>query len=202
MTTTPRDVREAHRAFPGTSARDRLLTAALSRFAADGLVAVSLDDIRSDAGVSVGALYHHFADKAALVDELYLELLKQFQAGLLAELRTHATAENGVQAGVRFYLRWVTEHRAGASLLLGHRPDDARVAEPNRRFFADVMTWWLTHVHYGTLRALSPDLIHALWLGPAQEYTRHWLAGHAKRPAGAVADVLASAAWKTLKEPS
>lgn len=187
---------------PTASARDRLMRAALARFDSDSLVSVSLDDIRQEAGVSVGALYHHFSDKAGLFEALYLDLTKQFQAGFLAELRSHATAEEGIEAGVRFYLRWVIRNRAGAGLLLGYRPDDAILAEPNRRFFADVMGWWLTHVHYGTLRALPPELIHALWLGPAQEYTRHWLAGYAKRPAGSVLDTLAHAAWKTLKEPS
>jgi AcrR family transcriptional regulator len=187
---------------PAASARDRLLSAALARFDSDSLVSVSLDDIRQEAGVSVGALYHHFSDKAGLFDALYLDLTKQFQAGFLGELRSHATAEEGIQAGVRFYLRWVIRNRASAGILLGYRPDHAILAEPNRRFFADVMAWWLTHVHYGTLRALPPELVHALWLGPAQEYTRHWLAGHAKRPAGSVVEALAHAAWKTLKEPS
>ncbi len=45
------------------SARDRLLTAALDRFGTDGPVAVSLEVVRIQAGVSVGALYHHFEDK-------------------------------------------------------------------------------------------------------------------------------------------
>jgi AcrR family transcriptional regulator len=202
MTTTGTSAPQARLGRSAGSARDRLLSAALARFDSESLVSVSLDDIRQEAGVSVGALYHHFSDKAGLFDALYLDLTKQFQAGFLAELRSHATAQEGIEAGVRFYLRWVIRNRPAAGILLGYHPDDAVLAEPNRRFFADVMAWWLTHVHYGTLRILPPELIHALWLGPAQEYTRHWLAGHAKRPAGSLADTLAHAAWKTLKEPS
>lgn len=185
---------------PTGSARDRLLAAALSLFAADGPVAVSLEDIRREADVSVGALYHHFADKPALLDGLYLELTEQFQAGFIAELRSYPTAEGGVRAGVQFYLRWVTRHRAGASVLLGHRPNGPALRDRNRRFFADVMAWWQIHAQYGTLRPLPFDLIHALWLGPSQEYTRSWVAGHAKRAPATVADVLAQSAWNTLKE--
>jgi AcrR family transcriptional regulator len=187
---------------PGPSARERLLSAALARFGADSPVAVSLEDIRQEAGVSVGALYHHFADKAALLDALYVELTQQFQAGFLAELRAHPGAEDGIQAGVRFYLRWVSRHRAAASILLGHRPDAPALHDHNRRFFAEVMAWWQTHVHYGALRSLRIDVIHALWLGPAQEYTRHWLAGHAKRTPATVVDTLSEAAWNALKEPT
>jgi len=182
------------------SARDRLLEAALDRFGTDGPVAVSLDDVRVHAGVSVGALYHHFADKAALVDALYLELTEDFQIGFLAELRGHPTAEGAIKAGVAYYLRWVTRNRAGARVLLGHRPADRALRELNRAFLSELRAWWDTHVHYGALRPLPLDLIHALWLGPAHEYTRQWLDSRGKRSPVAITDALADAAWNTLKE--
>jgi AcrR family transcriptional regulator len=184
-----------------TSARERLLQAALARFAADGALGATLEDIRRDAGVSVGAVYHHFADKSGLAAALYAELTRDFQDGFLAELRSHSRAEDGVKAGVRFYLRWVSTNRAGAAFLHGERPaDDAALDEFNRTFFAAVMAWWATHVHYGVLRNLPFDVINALWLGPAQEYTRQWLDGRAKRVPATAADVLADGAWQTLKE--
>ena len=184
------------------SARARLLAAALDKFATESPIAVSLEDIRSQAGVSVGALYHHFPDKAALVDALYIELTRRVQEEFLSELRAHPSAEDGVRAIVRWYLRWVSANRVGAGLLLGNRPDDRMLTDLNRRFFAEVTSWWETHVHYGALRPLRTDLIHALWLGPAQEYTRHWLSGQVKRVPRTIADVLADAAWNALKEPS
>jgi AcrR family transcriptional regulator len=184
------------------SARERLLGAALARFADEAPVAVSLEDIRRDAGVSVGALYHHFPDKAALVDALYLELTRRVQEEFVTELRAQSSAEDGVKAIVRLYLRWVSSNRAAAGLLLGHRPDERALRDLNRPFFAEVMSWWRTHAHYGALRPLPLELINALWIGPAQEYTRHWLSGRVKRVPRAVADVLADAAWNALKEPS
>jgi AcrR family transcriptional regulator len=192
---TPRSPARAPRA------RERLLAAALARFDADGALGATLEDIRREAGVSVGALYHHFSDKAALAGALYAELNADFQDGFLVELRSHASAEDGVKAGVRFYLRWVSANRSAAAFLLGGRPDDeAPLRERNRAFFADTTAWWQLHVHYGALRDLPFDVIHALWLGPAHEYTRHWVAGRGKRVPAAVADVLADAAWQTLEE--
>jgi AcrR family transcriptional regulator len=185
----------------GASARERLLRAALSRFESDGALGATLEDIRRDAGVSVGALYHHFADKTGLATALYVQLTAEFQEGFAAELRTHAAAEEAVRAGVRFYLRWVSANRAAAAFLLGERPaDDAALRERNRVFFAEVTAWWQTHVHYDVLRDLPFDVVNALWLGPAHEYTRHWAAGRGKRVPAGVADVLADAAWQTLKE--
>jgi AcrR family transcriptional regulator len=185
----------------GALARDRLLAAALARFDADGALGATLEDIRRDAGVSVGALYHHFPDKTALASALYAELTGEFQEGFLAELRAHPDAEDGVKAGVRFYLRWVSANRAAAAFLLSGRPQgDSELRDRNRRFFKETTAWWDTHVHCGVLRRLPFDLIHALWLGPAHEYTRHWVAGRAKRVPGTVAGVLADGAWQTLKE--
>lgn len=182
------------------SARERLLDAALTRFAAQGALSATLEGIRRDAGVSTGALYHHFPDKAALAAALYVELTADFQEGFLAELRAHPGAEEGVRAGVRFYLRWVSSNRAAAAFLLGERPaDDAALRERNRLFFAQATAWWEAHVHYGVLRELPFDLVNALWLGPAQEYTRHWLAGRGKRVPLAAAEVLADAAWRSAK---
>ena len=43
-----------------TSTRDRLLDSALQRFADEGVLATTLDQVREGAGASVGAVYHHF----------------------------------------------------------------------------------------------------------------------------------------------
>ena len=182
------------------SARDRLLSAALARFGQDGLVAVNLDDVRRDAGVSVGALYHHFEDKRALADALFVELSSEYQDGFLEVLRVHPGAREGIEAAVRYHLGWVTRHRSQARILLGERPDTAELRDRNHAFFAAVLAWWRPHVHYRALRALPLDLIHALWLGPAQEYSRLWLAAHARRTPTHIADTLAGAAWNALKE--
>src|SRR5271154_6508907 len=122
----------------GVGARERLLRAALQRFEEDGALAATLEDIRREAGVSVGALYHHFPDKAGLAAALYGELARGFQEGFVAELRAHAGAEDGAKAGVRFYRRWVSTNRIAAAFLLGERPaDDAALREHNRWFFAE-----------------------------------------------------------------
>lgn len=183
-----------------TGARERLLAAALRRFGEDGAVAVNLEEVRLEAGVSVGALYHHFADKAALVDALYAEVTARFQNGFLEVLQASPGAEDGIRRAVHYFLRWVQHHRHETAILLGARAESPALDQLNRRFFAEVMGWWRTHAHYGAVKPLPLELIHALWLGPAQEYTRQWFAGHAKRSPVAVSAELEAAAWNALKE--
>src|SRR5881397_656399 len=92
-------------------ARERILDAARRRFAADGVYAATLDDVRRDAGVSVGAVYHHFPDKERLAEAVCLDALERYQEGFLAALRAHPDARGGVIAGVEHHLRWVADNR-------------------------------------------------------------------------------------------
>jgi AcrR family transcriptional regulator len=51
--------------------RDRIVEAALRRFAERGTVAVSMRELADAAGVTVPGLYYHFASKAELISEVY-----------------------------------------------------------------------------------------------------------------------------------
>ena len=182
-----------------SDARDRLLRVARRRFAVDGALVPTLDEVRREAEVSVGALYHHFPDKPALAAAVYAQLISEYQAGFVTMLRDHDIAEGGIRGGVAYHLRWVTEHRGEARLLLGDPLDSAALRDANREFFAAVRDWWRPHHAYGALQPMRLGVTAALWLGPAQEYSRYWITGEeAKMPRDAV-DTFASAAWVVLR---
>jgi len=182
-----------------SDARTRLLEVARRRFAVDGALVATLDDVRREAEVSVGALYHHFPDKLSLATAVYAQLLGEYQAGFVAMLRGNATAQGGIRGGVAYHLRWVAAHRSEAALLLGSRLDSEALRESNSAFFAAVRDWWRPHHSYGVLRPMRLGITAALWLGPAQEFSRHWVAGaEAKMPRGAI-ETFADAAWAALR---
>jgi AcrR family transcriptional regulator len=182
-----------------SDARDRLLRVARRRFAADGALVPTLDEVRREAEVSVGALYHHFRDKPALAAAVYAQLISEYQAGFVAMLREHDIAEGGIRGGVAYHLRWVTGHRAEARLLLGDRIDSAALRDSNREFFAAVRDWWRPHHTYGVLRPMRLGVTAALWLGAAQEYSRYWIAGGEARMPRDAAETFATAAWAVLR---
>jgi AcrR family transcriptional regulator len=169
------------------------------RFAADGAIAATLDEIRRDADVSVGAMYHHFPDKPALAAAVYAQVMGEYQAGFLAMLRRHGAAEGGIRGGVAHHLRWVVDNRSEAALLLGDRLDSAELRDRNREFFAAVRDWWRPHHSYGALRPMQGGITAALWFGPAQEFSRYWIAGDEPRMPRGVAKTFADAAWKALR---
>ena len=63
-----------------------MLTAAEDVFADSGLHAAHMSEIAERAGVAVGTLYNHFADReallAGLIDARYAEMLAQMDAAL------------------------------------------------------------------------------------------------------------------------
>ncbi|MEV0706690.1 TetR/AcrR family transcriptional regulator [Nocardia aurea] len=178
--------------------RDRLLLAAERQFAEQGALDATLTQIRDAAGASVGALYHHFPDKADLYRQVWAHALTDYQQHFWAAVGDSADAHAGVTAGVVEHLRWVSANQYRATVLLSARPPGVRESEGNRQFMTDVWRWWRTHAGYGVVRDLPFDLVYALWLGATQEYSRHWLAGDMRTAPTAVADELAEAAWRTL----
>lgn len=173
--------------------RDEILAAALRAFDERGVLGATLDDIRGGSGASVGSIYHHFAGKEGIADALYAEVLGRYQEGFLAELGEDA--RESVRGVVGFHVRWALAHPAEMRYLLIASPGRDAVRARNRRFFGAVRAWWTAHPE---LRELDLALSHALWLGPATELCRHWLAGRAPRPTRARIDLLSDIAWRSL----
>jgi AcrR family transcriptional regulator len=67
------------RAASAGATRARLIDAAIDRFAAAG-AATSFEAVAADAGVTKGALYHHFGSKDGLVEAVYREVVNRHAA--------------------------------------------------------------------------------------------------------------------------
>ncbi|MFC8723087.1 TetR/AcrR family transcriptional regulator [Kitasatospora sp. NPDC057198] len=81
-----------------------LLAAARRLFAADGYAATSLDTVCEQAGVSRGALYHHFRNKEALFLAVYEREQRALAAAIAEEFGRHLDPWEGLVAGCRVFL--------------------------------------------------------------------------------------------------
>lgn len=180
-------------------ARARVMDVARRQFAVDGALSATLEDVRREAEVSVGALYHHFPNKLSLATAVYAQVISEYQTGFVTMLRAHDTAEGGIRGGVTYHLRWVTAHRGEATLLLGARLDSEELRRCNSAFFAAVGDWWRPHHSYGVLGPMRTAITAALWLGPAQEFSRHWVTGSAATLPRGTVETFADAAWAALR---
>jgi AcrR family transcriptional regulator len=87
--------------------RARLLEAGRRLFAADGYAAVSTQAIVDHAGVTRGALYHQFGDKAGLFAEVYEEVERDVVAAITTKIVAAAPADQlaAMRTGARLFLQ-------------------------------------------------------------------------------------------------
>ncbi|MCP2169861.1 TetR/AcrR family transcriptional regulator [Goodfellowiella coeruleoviolacea] len=183
-----------------SATRQRILAAALDCFLENGVHRTTVDLVRKRAAVSNGSFFHHFRSKQDLAEAVYLHGLEQHQAELLATLTPRLSLEAGITSAVRRHLEWVEAHPRLAAFLLGPPDwaaptDSPRIAACSRAFFQAVADWLRARGWSGTP---TLGVVVAVWIGPAQEYTRRWLLGEIEPPTSA-APALARAAWNALE---
>jgi AcrR family transcriptional regulator len=75
-----------------------ILDSALKLFTTKGYFNTSIQDIRRDANISIGAVYHYFASKEELASALYDSLLEKITADFLAIKNRYDTAHDQCKA--------------------------------------------------------------------------------------------------------
>jgi AcrR family transcriptional regulator len=81
-----------------------LLAAARRRFGTSGFAGTSLDDVAAEAGVTKGALYHHFRSKEHLFLAVYDQVEGELSAHGIAAAAGGADAVDGLQRGFAAFL--------------------------------------------------------------------------------------------------
>ena len=75
-----------------------ILDSALKLFTTKGYFNTSIQDIRRDANISIGAVYHYFSGKEELASALYDSLLEKITADFLAIRDRYDTAHDQCKA--------------------------------------------------------------------------------------------------------
>lgn len=128
------------------SLREALVRACLDLIRAEGIGAVSLRRVAREAGVSPGAPYHHFADRAALLTAISADGF-QLLRDRLVEARADAASSSAALLGlVQAYVRFATEQPAYFHLMFRPElaqpdkdPDGTAAADESLRVLAEVV---------------------------------------------------------------
>lgn len=189
-----------------TAARKQaILDGALACFAELGVEATTVDDIRRRAGASVGSIYHHFGSKEGVAAALYLDGIRDYQAGLNAAVEKARTARAAVRAIVLFHLDWAMRNTALARYLLEMRRAEAtasvdqEIRDANRDMYRRLGKRLEFFIARGDIADLPRELYAPLIVGPTQEVVRAWLTGRITVDLRRLRDSLAEAAWKSLQ---
>jgi AcrR family transcriptional regulator len=87
-----------------SATRGAITLAARKLFAERGFVETSIEEVLGDAGVTRGALYHHFESKAAIFGAVFEMLEAELAARLVAAARAGAGPWQRLMAGARAFL--------------------------------------------------------------------------------------------------
>jgi AcrR family transcriptional regulator len=187
--------------------KEVILDAALAALAEHGFEGTTTSHILARAKVSNGALFHHFPNKDAIAETLYLRGIASYQEGLIKALEDHRGAKATratVKAAVHHHLAWVEANRDLARFMYERgRPDwqpahGPEVRKLNRATAAHVRDWMAPLVQAGVIRDLPPIALAALVNGPAHFVARRWLSGLTTARPTTFSDVLADAVWVAI----
>ncbi|MGC9325906.1 MAG: TetR/AcrR family transcriptional regulator [Desulfomonilia bacterium] len=189
----------------GTESRRRdIIHAALECFSTIGITQTSMSDIRTRSLASTGSIYHHFKSKDMLASEVYLEGIREYQAGILSSLEQEPGAREGITAMISFHMKWVEENRVWSRYLFQYRhasfmaASEEHIERLNRDFVRRVSAWFDSHVLQGVFRVLPPDIYVSLILGPCMEYARQYLSGQTLTGIDQAIAVISDAIWRSL----
>lgn len=194
------------RRFPGRRAqlkRDILLQA-LQCFNTHGLEATTIEMIKAQCEVSVGAIYHHFRNKDGLVATLFLAALEDQQQLMHDYLEQADSLREGIAALVYSYVDWVEaqpewarfQYQAYSSVSKG--PYAEELARRNSERARQLAQWLAERAHDALLQDWPTELRASLIIGQSENYCRSWLSGRASTPPTAYREMLAEAAWRSV----
>ncbi|HOS96264.1 MAG TPA: TetR/AcrR family transcriptional regulator [Deltaproteobacteria bacterium] len=192
---------------PHASTRIRkgsIIRSALRCFSEIGFSATTMEDIRQHSGASTGSIYHHFKGKDQLAAEVYIEGIREYQAGLVEVFQSEEDAREGIRRLVGHHLRWVEENIEWSRYLFRNRfsaflaSTEEALSTMNRDLAESSSAWFGRHIRAGELRRMPTDIIIALILGPCMEHTRQYLEGLTATRTDRAVRELADAIWRAI----
>jgi AcrR family transcriptional regulator len=195
------------RVYSGARAqlKRRMLASALACFNEHGIEATTIEMILTRCEASVGNLYHHFGSKEGLVAALFFCALQDQGTLVDVELARARTLQEGVAACVYSYVDWVSAQpelarfmfQARASVAKG--PHASELQQRNRQRNKLVMGWFTEAGRDGRFKDWPAELMLSLIIGPAENYSRAWLSGRVKAAPAQYREMLAEAAWASVR---
>lgn len=186
-------------------ARSALLDAAMALFLEKGFDDTAMEQVRQQAGVSNGSLYHHFPTKNHLARALYEQTLHAYHAAMLEVIRADPEAEVGVRGLVGAHMSWVADNPRGARVLHELRRTTAiSGAEPdwgalNAEAFRALHRWCKARMDAGEMRALPFPVWIALVFAPMLALTPQWTRPGGPRLSPELRQAMGDAAWNAVQ---
>ncbi|WP_218126934.1 TetR/AcrR family transcriptional regulator [Ferrimonas sediminum] len=181
--------------------QELILATALRLFTDKGYFNTSIHDLQREAGISIGAIYHHFRSKEAIAAELFHRLLQAIDAQLEQIQDCHHSAHDRCRAALGWLMS--LSHTSPATmqfvLYARHReflPDEPPICSSVpfirlKRMIADGMD-------NGEIRPMDLNVASAALLGGGIRLIQLQLDGVLDGPASDHLDLIWDCAWRSV----
>lgn len=188
---------------PGAGKKNKrtILSSALECFNEAGIEATTIEMIKNRSQSSIGAIYHHFGNKEGLVAALFFAALSDQEQQMNEAIGSKTTAKDTITAIIDTYTRWVTQQpdlarfMFNASVLVSSGPHGQQLENRNKAVFSPLIALFKQAHRSGEIHQFPPETIASILVGPAENYSRAWLAKRVAKPPVDHAASFAAAAW-------
>jgi AcrR family transcriptional regulator len=187
----------------GEALRQKVLDTALQLFSERGYFNTSIHDIRKVAGVSTGAIYHHFTNKEALAQSLYETILGQMD-DVIAEAcagKSGCLEKSRTIIEKLFVMTEQYPQQMQFVLLAQHReylPNESPICSSSPfRMMKQVV---IEGIEKGEVRELEPWVAATAMFGGALRMMNLQLDGVLDKPFSAYLDEVVECAWLGIRK--
>lgn len=185
--------------------KDMVLDAALSLFTTKGYFKTSVRDIRKNADVSIGSIYHYFKNKESIAKALYDSLVNRMGQAIDEIRAKHDTTHDRCRAIVECFFNMTDTKPAMMKYVLyaRHRefmPDEKPIC--SSRPFEAMKKIVEEGIECGEIRRMQPVVAATSLFGGAIRMVHLLLDGVVEGPLSDHLDEIWECAWNGVKEVS
>lgn len=185
----------------GEALRKLVLDTALERFGTNGYFNTSIHDIRREAGVSIGSIYHHFGHKEALARALYEDLLQRMDVGIEEAIARTSSCRARCEGIIAFLFDEATESPQTMRFILEARHREFLPEEPpicSSRPFQRMRDCVEQGIHAGEIRPMEVPVAATAAFGGAIRLLHLYLDGALDRPLSHYLAETQQASWRAI----
>lgn len=107
-----------------SSVKHKIFKSAQKLFVEKGYYSTSIPDIVKDAGVSTGAIYHHYSSKEELAREIHETAVKQFLTNYNRDVKSNDSIFEKIRSYISMLFRWAEDDPIMVRYLIHGRPKE------------------------------------------------------------------------------
>ena len=186
----------------GEALRNQVLDTALKLFSDRGYFNTSIHDIRREAGVSIGAIYHHFENKEMLAKSLYDRLVTRMESAIesVCVKDSGYLAQSRAIIGVLFELTEQEPRMMQFILLAQHReylPNEPPICSSRPfQFMRQVIEEGISR---GEVRNMEPWVAATAMFGGALRMMNLQLDNALEQPLSTYIDEVVECGWRAIR---